>query len=74
MVERRKLISRIALVVGAVPFLGLLQGMVKGKYKYQVHRVTIAFKDLPEAFNNFTITQVSDIHSGSLDDARVYSQ
>jgi len=70
MVERRKLISRIALVVGAVPFLGLLQGMVKGKYKYQVHRVTIAFKDLPEAFNNFTITQVSDIHSGSLDDAR----
>lgn len=44
--------------------------MVKGKYKYQVHRVTIAFKNLPEAFNNFTITQVSDIHSGSLDDAR----
>jgi hypothetical protein len=48
--------------------------MVKGKYKYQVRRVTIAFKYLPEAFHNFTITQVSDIHSGSFDDAHEVSR
>jgi len=69
MVERRKFISQVALVVGAVPFVGLIHGMITGKYKYQVRRVTIAFKDLPEAFDNFTITQVSDIHCGSFDDA-----
>jgi hypothetical protein len=63
--ERRKFISQIALGIAAIPFFSLIYGMVKGKYDYKVHRITIRFKDLPEAFNGFTITQISDIHSGS---------
>ena len=64
---RRKFISEIALVVAAVPFGGLLYGMFKGKYDYKVYRETLFFDDLPEAFDGFTITQLSDIHSGSFD-------
>jgi hypothetical protein len=41
--------------------------MMKGKYDYTVHRHTLFFKDLPDAFDGLTITQLSDIHAGSFD-------
>ena len=55
--------------IAAIPFLGLLYGSIKGKYDYRVHRVRLKFKDLPDAFDGFRITQLSDIHCGSLDDS-----
>ena len=64
---RRRFISEAAIFVAAFPFTGLLYGMFKGKYDYRVHRQTLHFNDLPEAFDGFTITQISDIHSGSFD-------
>lgn len=64
---RRKFISEIAILVAAVPFTGFLYGMLKGKYDYKLHRHTLYFDDLPDAFDGFTITQISDIHSGSFD-------
>jgi predicted MPP superfamily phosphohydrolase len=64
---RRRFISQLAVLVGAVPLGGFLYGMLKGKYDYRVHRTTLYFADLPEAFDGFTITQLSDIHSGSFD-------
>ena len=64
---RRKFISEIAILVAAVPFTGFLYAMIKGKYDYRVHRETLYYDNLPEAFDGFTITQVSDIHSGSFD-------
>jgi len=67
MPARRKFISEIAMVVAAIPFTSLLYGMFKGKYDYKLHRETLYFDDLPEAFDGFTITQLSDIHSGSFD-------
>ena len=65
--SRKKFISQLALSIAAVPFTGLLYGMVKGKYDYHVHRIKLKFPDLPDAFNGFTITQISDIHCGSFD-------
>ncbi len=65
--SRRKFVSNIALGVAAIPFSSLLYGMVYGKYNYKVFKYTLTFDDLPEAFNGYTITQISDIHSGSLD-------
>lgn len=65
--ERRKIISQIALGIAAIPFVGIIYGMIKGKYDYRVHRINLSFKDLPKAFDGFTITQLSDIHSGSFD-------
>lgn len=65
--SRKKFISQIALGIAVVPLLGLLYGMAKGKYDYRVHRIKLKFQDLPDAFNGFTITQISDIHCGSFD-------
>ena len=64
---RRKFISEVAVLIAAVPFTGFLYAMLKGKYDYRVHRQTIYFDNLPDAFDGFTITQLSDIHSGSFD-------
>ena len=67
--ERRKFVSQVALGIAAIPFLSIIYGMAKGKYNFKVIKQTIYFDDLPEAFDGFKITQISDIHSGSLDDA-----
>lgn len=67
MPARRQFMVDTALLVAAVPFGTFLYGMIKGKYDYRVHRETLFFDDLPKAFDGFTITQISDIHSGSFD-------
>lgn len=67
MPERRRFVSTLALGVAAVPFLGVIHGIWKGRYRFRVIRETLFFEDLPEAFDGFTITQLSDIHSGSFD-------
>ena len=65
--SRRKFISQIALGIAAIPFASLLIGMFKGKYNYKVLHYALAFDDLPQAFDGYTLTQISDIHSGSFD-------
>ena len=67
--SRRKFISQIALGLAAIPFASLLIGMFKGKYNYKVLHYALTFDDLPKAFDGFTLTQISDIHSGSFDNA-----
>ncbi|WP_374951457.1 metallophosphoesterase [Mucilaginibacter sp.] len=67
--QRRKFISEIAVLIAAIPFASFFYAMIRGKYDYKVHRQTIYFDELPEAFDGFTITQLSDIHSGSFDNA-----
>ena len=66
---RRRFVSEAAVLVAAIPFTSFLYAMFKGKYDYKVHRHTLYFDDLPEAFDGFTITQISDVHSGSFDNA-----
>jgi predicted MPP superfamily phosphohydrolase len=65
---RRKFVSQIALGIAAIPFAGFIYGIFKGKYHFRVIRETLYFEDLPEAFDGFTITQLSDIHAGSFTD------
>ncbi|HEY4334476.1 MAG TPA: hypothetical protein VGM89_01225, partial [Puia sp.] len=65
--SRRRFIGQAATIFAAIPFTAFLYGMLKGKYDYRVHRQTLYFDDLPPAFDGFTITQLSDIHSGSFD-------
>ena len=64
---RRKFVSQIGLGIAAIPFLSLIYGMTIGKYNYKVIKQRIFFPDLPDAFDGFTITQISDVHSGSFD-------
>ena len=65
--SRRKFISQVALGLAAIPFTSLLYGMYRGKYRFRVLNYTLHFEDLPEAFDGYRITQISDIHSGSFD-------
>ena len=67
MPDRRKFISQIALGLAAVPFLSLIYGIFEGKYNFKVIKQTVFFPDLPDAFDGFRITQISDVHSGSFD-------
>ena len=65
--SRRKFISQIGLGLAAIPFMSLIYGITVGKYNYKVIKQRIFFPDLPDAFDGFTITQISDVHSGSFD-------
>lgn len=64
---RRKFIGQLGLFVAAIPFAGSLYGILKGKYDYTLHRETLRFSDLPDAFDGLKIVQISDIHAGSFD-------
>jgi predicted MPP superfamily phosphohydrolase len=64
---RRKFVSQIALAVAAIPFASLIYGIFEGKYNFKVIKQQVFFPDLPDAFDGFKITQISDIHSGSFD-------
>ncbi|MCQ0110362.1 metallophosphoesterase [Zhouia amylolytica] len=65
--SRRKFVSQLAIGVAAIPFASMLYGMFKGKYDFRVLRYELEFDDLPDAFDGYQITQISDIHSGSFD-------
>jgi predicted MPP superfamily phosphohydrolase len=63
-------ISEATVAVAGIIFLIFLFGLTRGKHFYRIRRETLYFPDLPEAFDGFTITQLSDIHSGSLRDRK----
>ena len=66
-VGRRAFISKMALGLAAIPFAGLMYGIFKGRYNYKVLHHTITFDNLPDAFEGYTLTQISDFHCGSFD-------
>ncbi|OBX23756.1 MULTISPECIES: metallophosphoesterase [Bizionia] len=63
--SRRIFIAKIALGLAAIPFAAFIYGIIQGRYNYKVLKYQLTFDDLPEAFDGFKITQISDIHSGS---------
>lgn len=68
--ERSKLMSQVGVFIAGVPLVSFVYGIARGKYDYKVHRHTLYFDDLPEAFDGFTITQISDVHAGSLKNSK----
>ena len=66
--ERRRFLSTLAMGIAALPFSALLYGMIKGKYNFKVLKYNLEFDDLPNSFDGYQITQISDVHSGSFDD------
>ena len=71
--SRRTFVSKVALGLAALPFAGVLYGVLKGRYNFKVLKYALYFEDLPEAFDGYTLTQISDIHSGSFDNAEKVS-
>ncbi|MFM7022693.1 MAG: metallophosphoesterase [Flavobacteriales bacterium] len=66
---RNVIYSEFTLTIAGLIFIGIIYGLLKGKHSYRLHRIKLDFKDLPDAFHGFTITQLSDIHSGSFTNA-----
>lgn len=64
-VSRLDFLVKTGFILSAIPFFSLIYGMVKGAYNYRVHRLNLAFKDLPDAFHGLKIVQISDLHTGS---------
>jgi predicted MPP superfamily phosphohydrolase len=64
------LFSVVALAFTTLIFLFFIHGMIWGKYAYRVIKQTLFFDDLPKIFDGFTLTQISDVHSGSFTNAK----
>ncbi|OOQ60527.1 metallophosphoesterase [Mucilaginibacter pedocola] len=62
-------VSQLAFGISAIVFSVVLFGITRGKHFYRLRKETITFPDLPEAFDGFTITQITDVHAGSFTDA-----
>ncbi|MES2762530.1 MAG: metallophosphoesterase [Bacteroidota bacterium] len=64
-ISRLKFFSYLALTFSFIPAVSFIYGMVRGAYKYRVHKVKVTSPNLPDAFDGFKIVQLSDMHSGS---------
>ncbi len=71
---RRRFVARMALGVATFPFAAFLYGVVRGRYRFELRRVRIAFPDLPPAFDGLTLIQLSDFHAGSFDDTEAVAR
>ncbi len=58
------LVTTGALAAGTL-FSTMIYGIARGAHNYQVHLRKLKLKNLPKAFDGFTIVQISDVHSGS---------
>lgn len=65
---RSYLLSEMVVAVAIIIFALILFGITKGRHYYKIRRETLYFDDLPETFDGFTVTQLSDIHAGSFTD------
>ena len=57
--------SHVALGLSLFVMGYLVFGAIEGKQHYQTREVTIASKDIPDAFDGYRIVQISDLHTGS---------
>lgn len=65
--SRSKFLATTGIILGALPFVTLIYGIVRNRYRYKVFRETVKLADLPESLKGLKIVQISDIHSGSFD-------
>jgi hypothetical protein len=64
-ISRNQFLLQTGAITATLPLLGMGWGVLKGAHDYKVIRRTIKIKDLPRAFEGLTITQLSDLHTGS---------
>ena len=66
-ISRSLFLSWLGIGVGGGLFGTLLYGF-SNKYRYRIEKVKMSFNNLPKSFKGLKIVQISDIHSGSLED------
>ena len=62
--SRSGFITRVGVIAAGLPFLGILNGITRGRFNFNVIYKKIAFGNLPQEFNGFRIVQISDLHMG----------
>ncbi|HHB79726.1 MAG TPA: metallophosphoesterase [Saprospiraceae bacterium] len=65
--SRRQFIIQSGVLLASIPLLALIYGVLKGKYQYELKRLSLKIKNLPQGLNGLKIIQISDIHAGNLD-------
>lgn len=65
--KRRAVISKLTLILASLPLPIGFDGVLFGRYRYRIINHEIYFKNLPEKFDGYKLTQVSDFHCGSLE-------
>lgn len=64
--SRSVFLQRMGLIIGGIPFIAMLDGMIRNAYNYQVKKVNLAIPNLPSSLIGTKIVQISDLHTGSL--------
>ena len=67
-ISRLQFLSRVGLAVGSLTFGAFIYGILRGAYNYQVLKIKLAVKNLPDAWKDVKIVQISDLHVGSFAD------
>ena len=65
-IPRSVFLSWLGLGLGTGIYSAILYGLTN-KYNYKIQRVRVAFDNLPASFKGLKIVQLSDIHTGSLE-------
>ncbi len=72
-ISRSVILSWLGIGLGSGLYATLIYGFTN-KYNYQVKHIKLAFNNLPPAFKGMKIVQLSDIHSGSLQNKEAVSE
>lgn len=68
-ISRLQFLSRIGLMAGSLTFGAFVYGILRGAYNYQIRKVKLPIKGLPEEWEGLKIVQISDLHVGSFADS-----
>ena len=60
--DRREFITKTGIILASIPFLGTFYGIIKGRFNYQLNKISLQFNNLPISFNGIRIVQISDFH------------
>lgn len=63
-ITRTIFLSRLGIILAALPFLGFIWGMVRGRFNFRIENQKLTFPNLPESFEGLKIVHISDIHIG----------
>ena len=64
-ISRWQFISQMGWILAAIPFAGILYGMVRGRFAFRVMRESLSFQNFPASANGLKVVHISDIHIGS---------
>lgn len=64
------LITGIAWTGSGIAFVIILYGITLGRFRFRIRRISLPFKNLPDAFDGLKLIQVSDLHAGSVSQNR----